>query len=136
MEDSFEPERLGIVRSETSTGFAALALSGDLDAATAPKLTGTVVEVLAEEREVLILDLSGLLFLSAAGARSIRLTHDAAGATRLRVVTGGVRAVEHVLRATGFTAVLDCYPTRSAALSAGSRKSFVSQVIACWDVDR
>ncbi|WP_410573584.1 STAS domain-containing protein [Amycolatopsis sp. cmx-4-61] len=106
-----------------------------MDAGTAPGLSGAVLEALAEEREVLILDLSGLSFLSAAGARSIRLTHDAAGATRLRVVTGGGRAVEHVLRATGFTAVLDCYPTRSAALGAGSRRSFVSRVNASWNVD-
>ncbi|MFJ7217680.1 STAS domain-containing protein [Amycolatopsis sp. NPDC098790] len=133
---SFEPERLEIVRSETSTGIAALALSGELDAGTAPKLSSAVVRALAEEREVLILDLTGLSFVSVAGARSIRLTHDAAGATRLRIVTGGSRAAEHLLRATGFAAVLDCYPTRSAALSAGSRKSFVSQANASWNVDR
>ncbi|MCR6489616.1 STAS domain-containing protein [Amycolatopsis sp. OK19-0408] len=133
---SFEPERLGIVRLETSTGVVALALSGELDAGTTPKLSGAVVRLLGEEREVLVLDLSDLAFIGAAGARSIRLTHDAAGATRLRVVTGGNRLVEYVLRTTGFAAVLDCYPTRSAALHAGSRTSFVSRANASWNVDR
>ncbi|MFJ7213532.1 STAS domain-containing protein [Amycolatopsis sp. NPDC098790] len=132
---SFDPKRLEIVHSETSTGIAALTLSGELDAGTVPKLSSAVVRVLAEEREVLILDLSRLSFMSVAGARSIRLTHDAAGATRLRIVTGGSRAVERVLQATGFAAVLDCYPTRSAALSAGSRTSFVSQANASWNID-
>lgn len=129
---SFGPERLDIVRLETSTGIVALALTGELDAGTTPKLASAVVRVLAEEREVLVLDLSGLSFLAVAGARSIRLTHDAAGATRLRIVTGGNRTVEQVLRATGFAAVLDCYPDRAAALGAGSRRSFLSRANASW----
>ncbi|WP_290052569.1 STAS domain-containing protein [Amycolatopsis solani] len=131
---SFEPERLGVIRLQTSRGIVALALSGELDAGTTPKLASTVVQVLSEEPEVLVLDLSRVTFMSVAGARSIRLTHDTAGATRLRVVTGGSRPAEHVLRVTGFAAVLDCYPSRSAALSAGSRRSFVNQAKASWNV--
>ncbi|EOD70494.1 STAS domain-containing protein [Amycolatopsis vancoresmycina] len=130
---SFEPERLEIVRLETSSGIVALALTGELDAGTTPKLASALVRALDEVPEVLVLDLSRLSFISVAGARSIRLTHDAAGATRLRIVTGGSRAADVLLHRTGFAAVLDCYPTRAAALSAGSRTSFLSQAKANWN---
>ncbi|WP_155849033.1 hypothetical protein [Amycolatopsis vancoresmycina] len=62
-------------------------------------------------------------------ARALRLTHDSASATRLRIVTGQSRAANRVLHEIG----LDCYPTRSAALSAGSRTSFLSRVNASWN---
>ncbi|MGW5718650.1 STAS domain-containing protein [Amycolatopsis sp. NPDC003865] len=133
MSISFEPERLEIARLETSTGVVALALSGELDAGTTPKLAGALVRALDEVPEILVLDLAGVSFMSVAGARSIRLTHDAAGSTRLRVVTGDSRAAHQLLHGTGFSAVLDCYPTRSAALSAGSRTAFLTRANASWN---
>ncbi|WP_290062273.1 STAS domain-containing protein [Amycolatopsis solani] len=132
-----QPERLRIVRPEkTKDGVVVLALSGELDAGTTPKLSSALVQMLDSGPETLVLDLSGLSFMSVAGGRSIRLTHDAAGATRLRVVTGSCRTVDLVLHATGLAAVLDCYPTRSEALTAGSRKQFLSDAEACWNLDR
>ncbi|GAB3146577.1 STAS domain-containing protein [Amycolatopsis sp. NPDC004378] len=135
MSISFEPERLRIVRLETGTGIVALKLTGELDIGTTPKLTSALVHMTATRPEVLVLDLSELSFLSVAGARSIRLSHDAVGTTRLRVVTGDRHTVRHVLDATGFAAVLDCYRTRSAAMTAGSRTWFLSEANACWNAD-
>lgn len=110
-----------------------LALSGELDAGTTPKLAEAAAQVLAADPEVLVLDLTELSFLSLAGARQVRATHDATATSRLRVVTGERPVVRDFLHATGFEAVLDCYRTRLGALTAGSRAEFVRQANAAWD---
>jgi anti-sigma B factor antagonist len=133
MSTPFEPARLGLVRTRGEPGVVVLILSGELDAGTAAKLVHAVAQILATEPETLVVDLSELSFLSVAGARAIRAAHDAAGAARLRVVTGERAAVREFLHATRFDAVLDCYRTRVGAVAAGSRAEFVSFVKAAWD---
>jgi anti-sigma B factor antagonist len=133
--NAFQPERLHVSRSRREPGVVVLTLYGELDVGTALKLEHAAARVLASEPvpEVLILDLSGLSFLSVAGARSVRAAHDGAGTARLRVVTGENPTVRDFLHATRFDAVLDCYRTRFAASVAGSRADFVSHAQACWD---
>ncbi|MEU0791111.1 STAS domain-containing protein [Amycolatopsis sp. NPDC005961] len=135
MADSFQPERLLVVRTHSAPGVVVLALSGELDAGTTPKLAQATARVLAAEPrpEVLILDLSELRFLSVAGVRQVRTAHDSTGADRLRVVTGERPVVRDFLRATGFDAVLDCYRTRAGAIAAGSRADFVNRAEAVWN---
>ncbi len=130
---SFEPGRLKLVRTRGETGVVVLVLSGELDAGTASKLVHAVAQILATEPEALVLDLSELSFLSVAGVRAIRAAHEAAGAARLRVVTGERPSVGEFLHATRFDAVLDCYRTRIGAVAAGSRAEFVSHARAAWD---
>jgi anti-sigma B factor antagonist len=133
MSTSFGPKRLGLVRTRGEPGVVVLILSGELDAGTSSKLVHAVAQILATEPEALILDLSELSFLSVAGVRAIRAAHDAAGAARLRVVTGERAIVRELLHVTRFDAVLDCYPTRNGAVAAGSRAEFVSRARAAWD---
>ncbi|KDN22028.1 anti-anti-sigma factor [Amycolatopsis rifamycinica] len=112
-----------------------LVLYGELDAGTALKLEQAAAQLFAAEHppEVLLLDLSGLSFLSVAGARAIHTVHESSGTSRVRVVTGNGPVVREFLHATRFDAVLDCYRTRVGAIAAGSRAEFVSQVKAIWN---
>ncbi|WP_460439925.1 STAS domain-containing protein [Amycolatopsis stemonae] len=122
-----------MVRTRGESDVVVLALSGELDAGTTPKLAEAAAQVLAADPEVLVLDLTELSFLSLAGARQVRATHDDTATSRLRVVTGERPVVRDFLHATGFEAVLDCYRTRLGALTAGSRAEFVRHANAAWD---
>lgn len=133
MTGSFQPERLRVVRTRGASGVVVLALSGELDAGTAPKLGEAAAQIFASDPEVLVLDLSELSFLSVAGVREVRAAHDRTAANRLRVVTGDRPAVREFLHATGFEAMLDCYRTRIGAITAGSRAEFVSHAKAAWE---
>ncbi|MEV6640699.1 STAS domain-containing protein [Amycolatopsis sp. NPDC051371] len=133
MRTPYEPERLGLVRTRGEHGVVVLVLSGELDMGTAAKLVDAVAQILSTEPEALILDLSELTFVSVAGVRAIHAAHDAAGAARLRVVTGERAVVREFLHATRFDAVLDCYRTRNGAVAAGSRAEFVSHARAAWN---
>ncbi|RSM37659.1 anti-anti-sigma factor [Amycolatopsis balhimycina DSM 5908] len=133
MSTSSGPERLRLVRTRGESGVVELVLSGELDSGTASKVVRAVAQILATEPEALILDVSDLSFLSVAGVRAIGTAHAAAGAARLRVVTGERPVVREFLHATRFDAVLDCYRTRSSAVAAGSRAEFVSHARAAWD---
>ncbi|MEU4250534.1 STAS domain-containing protein [Amycolatopsis sp. NPDC026612] len=133
MSTSSGPGRLGLVRTRGESGVVVLVLSGELDAGTASKLVHAVAQILATEPEALVLDLSELAFLSVAGIRAIHAAHDAAGAARLRVVTGERPLVREFLRATRFDAVLDCYRTRRGAEATDSRAQFVSHARASWE---
>ncbi|MGW3963706.1 STAS domain-containing protein [Amycolatopsis sp. NPDC005003] len=129
------PERLEVVHSHRDSSGVVLVLYGDLDAGTALRLEQAAAQLFAAEYppEVLFLDLSGLSFLSVAGARAILAVHESAGTSRVRVVTGDRPAVREFLHVTRFDAVLDCYRTRAGAIAAGSRAEFVSHVQTIWD---
>ncbi len=135
MAESYRPERLEVVQSHRDSEGVILVLYGELDAGTALQLEQAAAQLFAAEYppEVLLLDLSGLSFLSVAGARAVHAVHEYAGVSRVRVVTGDRPAVRDFLHATGFDAVLDCYRTRVGAIAAGSRAEFVSQVRTIWD---
>ncbi|MFJ9778837.1 STAS domain-containing protein [Amycolatopsis sp. NPDC101161] len=122
-------ERLEVARTRVSPGVVVLALAGELDTATAARVTRATDEVLAtgDRPPVLIVDLSAVSFLSVAGVRAIHSAHDAAGHQRFRVVTGENPGVREFLHATGFDAVLNCYRSRKAALTAGSLAEFVNR---------
>ncbi|MFD8495563.1 STAS domain-containing protein [Amycolatopsis sp. NPDC059657] len=136
MNISFEPERLQVSRPLGATGTTILALTGELDAGTTRKLASGIGHVLAMDPapETVILDLSELSFLSLAGIRFVYAAHAGAGAEgiRLRVVTGHRPAVQGALRATGFTAVLDCYETTESAVLAGGLAEFLKDMHASW----
>jgi anti-sigma B factor antagonist len=93
-----------------------VAVIGELDMATAPRLA----EFLTAHRpatSTLVLDLSGVTFLSAAGLRVLDRAQQRARADRmsLRIVSGS-RCVSRSLRVTELDRELACYPTLRAAL--------------------
>ncbi|MDT7666645.1 MAG: anti-sigma factor antagonist [Pseudonocardiales bacterium] len=93
-----------------------VAVIGELDIATTPRLA----EFLTTHRpttSTLVLDLSGVTFLSAAGLRVLDRAQQRAHADRtsLRIVSAS-RCVSRVLRVTELDRELACYPTLRAAL--------------------
>lgn len=101
---------------------------GELDLATAPYLRDVLVTVLGHSAtepparplpEVLVVDVSSLELLSAAGATVLYAAHQLAAdmGVRLRLVTG-VRpsASARILRITGLDSVLDVYPSLQATV--------------------
>ncbi len=115
---------------------ALLALTGELDAGTVVVVVGAVAAALAvsPEPQVLVLDLGGLQFLGAAGVRVLSAVtdHAAARSARLRVVTGGNAVVSRALRLTGAERVLDVYPDRATALTAGDNCEFLRLTARMW----
>jgi anti-sigma B factor antagonist len=96
-------------------------LSGELDMATAPLLAEYLCEQTAARPAELVLDLSGVTLLAAAGLALIvaALNNDDGIHGRLHLVgVTGNRPVERVLRLTGLTAVLDVHDNLQTVLDA------------------
>ncbi|HJP76284.1 MAG TPA: STAS domain-containing protein [Pseudonocardiaceae bacterium] len=103
-----------------------MTLAGELDLATAPRLRTVLLSILERQAEpasrwspeALVVDLSGLELLSAAGLSVLYEAHQRAGQAglRLRIVTGSRPSMSGlVLRLTGLESVLDVYPSLLAA---------------------
>ena len=92
--------------------FSVLAVSGRLDALTAPAFEAEVRKLLDAGIHSLIVDLTDLVFVSSAGLRGIL-----ALAKGLRAINGEIRfaglqpAVQEVFVISGFTSLFKLYPT-------------------------
>jgi len=99
-------------------GTAVVAAHGEVDMLTAPWLAGMLtVRLRHDTLELLVLDLSGLDFLGAAGLSVLVQTHLQARrrGTGLRIVTGDSRPVVRALTAAGMHHDLPLSPTVAAA---------------------
>ena len=99
-----------------------IAVSGELDLATAPLLAGVFEKIMVREPsesrpELLVVDLTELSLLSAAGLTVLYATHQLAAEVglRLRLVTSGRSPAARALRISGLGSVLDLYQSLSAA---------------------
>ncbi|EOD66037.1 anti-anti-sigma factor [Amycolatopsis vancoresmycina DSM 44592] len=114
-----------------------LALAGELDAGTVLLVVRAVGAALdrCPAPRVLLLDLAEVHFLGAAGVRVLceAADHAAALSARLRIVTGGNPVVSRALLLTGANRVLDSYPDRAAALSAGDGSEFLRLTAEMWN---
>lgn len=111
-----EPQAsFGVVRDDRP-GAVVLAVQGDVDTVTAPKLTDAAVGVLAEGPPVLVLDLTRVDFLASPGLTSLLTVRRNAGETALRIVAAG-RASLRPIQLTGLDQSLPLYPTLEAALA-------------------
>lgn len=113
---AFDPARIECVR-----GIPVLAISGRLDTATAPLLDAQAIPMLAEARGAILLDFSGLTYISSAGLGSIMRL--AKSATDSGVRTGIFAIPAHILELieiSGIQPMLDIYPDRETALNGSS----------------
>lgn len=99
-----------------------LTVSGALDTITAPSLATHLDVVLAGGPAVLIVDLTGVDFLSSAGINLLVETHHltARTATMLRVAADGP-ATSRPMRSIGVDQIVDLYPTVTEAIRGGPR---------------
>lgn len=93
-----------------------LAVSGELDVASAPMLRAHVGFALGRRPAHLILDLAGLRFCDAAGLSVFAMARKASRRDGASLALAAVpRAVIRLLRMTGMDRVLDVYPSVAAA---------------------
>jgi anti-anti-sigma factor len=94
-----------------------IAVSGRLDTVSAPRFDERVAPVLAEARKHILLDMSGVSYISSAGLRSVlhlvKHTTDNGGRVGLFSVPAQIM---DVLEISGFPQRLDVYPDRASAL--------------------
>jgi anti-anti-sigma factor len=108
---------MDIIKNE-SVNVVTLAFKGRLDAASAPQAETAVKEFLGSGKTSLLLDLSGLEYISSAGLRVLLLANKAlkqkSGALALCGVKG---TVQEVLDVSGFTALFKVAASATEALS-------------------
>lgn len=106
---------------ECVRGIPIVVITGRLDTSNAPLFETQTASLLEEKHKRVLLDLSGLTFISSAGLRSmlqiIKHTNRSGGRT-------GVFSVpEQILEAieiSGFAPLIDVYPDRETALNGSS----------------
>jgi anti-sigma B factor antagonist len=103
--------RVGLRRDGAA---AVLAVSGEVDMATAPRLRRDVLAALRDAPEALVLDLTGVTFLGSAGLTVLVEARRSAG-TALRVAAG--HAARRTIEVAGLTALFSVHPTVAAALA-------------------
>jgi anti-sigma B factor antagonist len=98
-------------------GALILALTGQLNAASSPPVEAALLDAVRRSPAV-VLDLSGLGYVSSAGLRVLLKAAKEAKAARSRFALAGPRAgVREVLEVSGFLALLAVHPSRAEALA-------------------
>jgi anti-anti-sigma factor len=93
-----------------------IAVSGRLDTVTAPEFDEKIAPALAETHKHILLDLSGVSYISSAGLRSILQLVKHAAEYGGRVGLFSVPApIMEVIGISGFRSRLDLYPDRASA---------------------
>jgi len=107
------------VSIEHPNGILLVIISGRLDTASAPVFDARLAPELVPPRRNILVDLSGVTYISSAGLRSILqlVKHTAAQGGRVGLFGAQPQIVE-VIEISGFPSLLDLFPDRSAALSA------------------
>ncbi|MFK0250296.1 STAS domain-containing protein [Amycolatopsis azurea] len=127
----------GIEISRSYGDPAGLALTGKLETGTVLMLAGAVSSMLSAwpPPQVLILDLTKLSFLAAAGVRFLHTAtnHAIIEGTAIRIVTADNPAVTIPLRVAGLHRVLDTYPDCATALAAGAPAEFLDCAATMWN---
>jgi anti-anti-sigma factor len=93
-----------------------LAVSGELDVASAPMLRAHVRFALGGRPARLVLDLAGLRFCDAAGLSVLAMARNATTRDGISLALAAVpRPVRRLLKMTGMNRILDAYPSVAAA---------------------
>ena len=108
------------VESEANGSVTTLAVSGDVDIETSPRLRGRIEEVLAPGRH-LIIDLSGVHFMDSTGLGVLvaGLNRAKQVGASLSLVCDGVRVLK-LFEMTGLNETFAIHPTRGQAIAATS----------------
>ncbi|WP_084402220.1 STAS domain-containing protein [Lentzea albidocapillata] len=113
-------QALRVCSGRTGPARAVVELVGEVDMSTAPLLAERLAGLLAEDIDHVVLDLSGLTFLSAAGV-NVLLAADRSARTRGVAISlagcGGV--VRRVLQATGVQNRFDFIDARHCSVDQG-----------------
>ena len=102
---------------ERADAYSVVAVRGEVDLHTAPKLEYAIERGL-EEVPVVVVDLGGVAFMDSTALSTLMRAKDAAekGGASFRLAALS-RAVERIFAVTGFADYFDVYPSREAAVS-------------------
>lgn len=118
--DPTSPDRdlLTVTVRPAPSGATVLAVAGEVDLGTAPPLKDALFAQLCPESPGLVIDLTGVGFLGAAGLTVLVVVRDAAEAAGVAVcLVARTRPVLLPLRITGLDRVFDVFPSLADAWS-------------------
>jgi len=95
-----------------------LAVSGEIDVLTGPRLQSAIDEVLAQPLAALIIDLSAVEFLASVGLRILVDTHQRLADSAYFVVVADGSATSRPIHLMNLDEVFELYPTVEEALAA------------------
>jgi anti-sigma B factor antagonist len=98
-------------------GATVIALSGDIDGSSAPVAQAKILEQIVPGEGVIV-DMSGVAYMSSAGLRMLLSAHRAAAAKSASVLLVGLSEnLQDTMAATGFLSFFRTYATLPAALA-------------------
>jgi len=109
--------RLSVRVEDTGQGVSIVALTGELDIGTIPKMEAPLFEQI-RQRSVVVVDLSGLSFIDSSGIGILIAAFQESSGNQMRVVVGSGTQVDRVFRIAGVADALPVYHDRAAALVA------------------
>lgn len=105
-------------------GVTIVAVSGSVDALTAAEMAGVIVNLIADGHVNLVVDLTGLEFMSSAGLRTllgaVKETRTNGGDLRIASSNPGI---DKVLKMSGFHNIAKVFATSTDALSSFAPKT-------------
>lgn len=106
--------------TETKKGrVTIIAIEGRLDSATTPEVEAKLSEVMNAENKAVVLDFSGLEYISSAGIRLLVHCHKTFEKSSGKIVLAAVpKPIENVLYITGFLPYFKVFDTQAAAVEA------------------
>jgi anti-anti-sigma factor len=105
------------VRIGDSEGASVVALAGELDLSTIPRMEAPLREQLGQRRAVLV-DLSGLTFIDSSGISVLIEAFQSANGTPMSILVSPGSAVDRVFRIAGIADALPVHTDRGLAMAA------------------
>jgi anti-anti-sigma factor len=107
------------IASRKEKGIMIISVSGRIDAITAPEFENNLDGLITAGEKILLIDLSGLVYISSAGLRSIL-----SSAKKLKsqsgeiLFTGLAGPVDEVFQISGFKSIFKIFPSEAEAFAA------------------
>jgi anti-sigma B factor antagonist len=113
--DQVSSTPLSIRIEESAPGASIVALAGELDLSTIPRMEGPLFEQI-RQRPVVLVDLTKLSFIDSSGIGVLIQAFQESDGTRMRFLIGAETQVERVFRIAGVSDALPVYLDRGEAL--------------------
>ncbi len=107
------------INTRKEKGITVISVSGRIDAITAPEFEGSLDRLIAEGEKILLVNLTGLGYISSAGLRSIL-----SSAKKLKTLSGEIvftglqGPVDEVFQISGFKSIFKIFPSEAEAIAA------------------
>jgi anti-sigma B factor antagonist len=122
--ESSDPNALAILKvhiESSSGGLSTVALAGELDLSTIPRMEVSLLEQL-EQRPAVLVDLSELEFIDSSGIGVMIQAFQGANGTPMSLLITPGSAVDRVFRIAGISQALPVFTDRDDALAALGRR--------------